>query len=335
MTDIIRLAHGTLFPVTTELSLSPHLIDFLRRGGRSVLFGEHGDEYATGIMRAERIASETAARWSAVTAQVRQLAGPALIGLDADISAVHRLHRLTAQLPTLDEAVLMRDAEFEEQIFLMARDARSLGVNLLLSPTADVVAGENPWLRNRTLGDDIEQVSRLVAGYVRGVRRAGVCSTLKHFPSNPVISGMPATQDARVPLKMEALRPYLAPFRAGIDAGAQAVLMSPAIFDAIEPPRPGSISRDLIRMLRQDLGFSGLVITCDLDHRSTMGTASLEEIVIEALLAGADLLLVSPAAVPRLTALAEAIAGAVETGRLPLQRLEEAASAIDRAARQG
>lgn len=330
MNPRLRLAYGTLFPVTTELRLSSELVEFLESGGRAILFGEDGTEYATGIMHPDRIRDETAETWRAVTDQVRRIAGPALLALDADISAVHRLHRLTTALPTLSESKIMADDEFADVIRAVARDARQLGINLLLSPTADVVAKDNPWLAGRTLGDDIAEASRLVTGYVRGVKQAGIGSTLKHFPGNPVITGLPATQEARVPITMEALRPYLAPFRAGIEAGADAVFLSPAIFDAVTPPRPGSISPDLIQLLRDELAFSGLVITCDLDHRSTLGNQSLEQIVVEALIAGADLLLVSPAAVPHLGSLARAIDKAVDDGRLPLERLQAASAAIDR-----
>ncbi len=92
MNPHLRLAYSTLFPVTTELRLSPDLIEFLENGGRAILFGEDGMEYATGIMHPDRIRDETAETWHAVADQIRGIAGPALIALDADISAVHRLH---------------------------------------------------------------------------------------------------------------------------------------------------------------------------------------------------------------------------------------------------
>lgn len=88
--------------------------------------------------------------------------------------------------------------------------------------------------------------SWLVAAYVNGVKRSGIRSTLKHFPGNPVITGLPASQEARVPTTMQELRPYLAPFKAGTDAGAGAVSLSPAIFDTVTPPQSGSNSHDLI-----------------------------------------------------------------------------------------
>lgn len=199
------------------------------------------------------------------------------------------------------------------------------------SGLADVVAGRNPWLTGRTLADDIDGASRLVSAYVRGLKRAGIASTLKHFPGNPVITGSPATEEARVPLTMAALRPYLAPFKAGIEAGADAVFLSPALFDALSPPKSGSTSPELVGLLRKELAFTGLVITCDLDHRSTMKDKDLGEVVVETLEAGADLLVLSPAATPHLEVLARAIERAVREGRLSLERLKAASAAVDRA----
>ncbi|MDR6635408.1 hypothetical protein J2X72_004222 [Phyllobacterium sp. 1468] len=100
MTSVRRLAYSTLFPVTRELELSVEMVAFLENGGQAILSGEDGTEDATGIIRPDRIRRETADAWRAVTNRARRIAGPAVLALDADISAVHRLHRLTAALPT-------------------------------------------------------------------------------------------------------------------------------------------------------------------------------------------------------------------------------------------
>ena len=115
----------------------------------------------------------------------------------------------------------MSESDFEGSVERLAQAGRELGVNVFLSPTADVVAGKNPWLTGRTPGSDLKSVSRLVASYVRGCQRGGVVATLKHFPGHPVLSGVPAVDsDARVPLSQSELGPFLAPFAAGITAGA-------------------------------------------------------------------------------------------------------------------
>ena len=333
MAELARLAYGVLFPVLTDLHLSDPILRFLDGGGKALLFGETAEEYASGVMSASRVEQESAEMWSRTTRAVTDRTGAALMALDEDISAVHRLHRLTPPLPDLVQAQAMATAEFEEAIGAVAIAASQLGVNLLLSPTADVVAGPNLWLAGRTLGDDIATVSRLVASYVRGAQRAGIATALKHFPGHPVITGIPAVEEAVVPGTLDSLRPYLAPFQAGIAAGARAVMMGPAIFEAVTPPVAGSISPDLIGLLRSELGFKGLVITCDLDHRATMRDRGLDEIVIQALQAGADLLLISPRSVPAIPDLVSAVMAAVERGNLSFERLSSAAEQVSTLAR--
>ncbi|MEO6300791.1 MAG: glycoside hydrolase family 3 N-terminal domain-containing protein, partial [Paracoccaceae bacterium] len=87
-------------------------------------------------------------------------------------------------------------AELEDGVAAHGKAVKSLGVNMVLSPTADVVEGRNDWLQCRILGDDIDTLARLVGAYVRGARRAGLQTALKHFPGNPTLTGIPAIQEA-------------------------------------------------------------------------------------------------------------------------------------------
>ncbi len=329
MADLRQWAHGVLFPVVTELQLPEAICAFLDHGGKAVLFGETGEEYATGRMSSQRLADESANQWQQVIRAATARAGAMIVALDADVSAVHRLQGVAPPLPTLAQAQSMSDSDFETVIERLARAARDLGVNVFLSPTADVVAGQNPWLSGRTLGDHPSSVSRLVGAYVRGCQRGGVVATLKHFPGHPVLTGVPAIDiDARVPLSQGELEPYLAPFTAGIAAGAGAVMMGPAIFEACTPPVAASLSSDMYRLLRSRLGFKGLVMTCDLDHRATMRNDGLPETAVRALQAGADLLLISPQGAQLIPEIVAAIVGAVEQERLGLERLQAAAQAV-------
>jgi beta-N-acetylhexosaminidase len=218
--------------------------------------------------------------------------------------------------------------ELEDACFRVATAVRNAGVNVLLSPTADVVGGTNVWLQGRTLCNDIDRAAAMVGAYVRGVRRAGMASTLKHFPGHPVLLRQPATEVAVVCESMDQLRAYWPAFQAGVDAGADAVMMGPAIFAACEPPVAASVSPELIGLLRQELGFKGLVMTIDLDHRSTIGNSSLGEVAVAALNAGADLLLISAKAMPEIPQIVRAITVAVAQGVLPQRRLDAAAIAV-------
>ena len=182
MTYLRRDAHAILFPVITSLSLDDHILRFFDGGGCSILFGESPAEYASGRMSPERIREETSDRWQCLISEARARADGLLASVDADISAVHRLHELTPPLPALATAQAMLAEVLEEVAYAVGQAAFRLGINLVLSPTADGVTGPNPWLTGRTLGSDVETVSRMVAPYVRGLQKAGVAANAQAFP---------------------------------------------------------------------------------------------------------------------------------------------------------
>lgn len=322
--ELTRKAYGVLFPVLETLDLSEHIARFLDRGGKSLLFGETGEEYSTGRMSQQRLQRETLQAWHGVIEDAKNRAGNLIFAADADIAAVHRLEGFARKLPDRESAQCMQAAALEEICFEMGRGVAATGINLVLSPTADVVTGRNEWLQGRTLADDPEVVTQMVRAYVRGVRRAGLSATLKHFPGHPECSGHPARDAAVVPCSLSALKSLWSPFRAGIEEGVEAVMMGPAQFNAVTPAEAGSLSGTLISILRTELGFGGLVMTCDLDHKATIGQASLGDTAVSALNAGVDLLLLSPKAVTRLDEVAASIVRAVSSGTLSLARLEAA-----------
>jgi beta-N-acetylhexosaminidase len=328
MSSIESKAFSVLFPVLLDLDMNDDVRRFLECGGRSLLFGETAQEYGSGKMSGSRLESETLEKWQRFTGTAKKLGGPLILAADADISAVHRLQGVAPALPEPDLARTMDVAELEEACFQVATAVRNAGVNLLLSPTADVVGGTNVWLQGRTLSDDVDRAAAMVGAYVRGVRRARVASTLKHFPGHPVLLRQPATEEAVVTESLDQLRAYWPAFQAGVDAGADAVMMGPAIFAACEPPVAASVSPELIGLLRNELGFKGLIMTIDLDHRSTIRNSSLGEVAVAALKAGADLLLISAKAVPEIPQIVCAIAAAVTRGTLSQERLDAAALTV-------
>jgi len=328
MSTLESKAFSVLFPVLLDLDMNDGVRRFLGSGGRSLLFGETAQEYVSGKMSESRLQAETLEKWQRFTGTAKELGGPLLLAADADISAVHRLQGIAPALPEPERARAMGIVELEEACFQVATAVRNAGVNLLLSPTADVMGGTNVWLQGRTLSDDVDRAAAMVGAYVRGVRRAGLASTLKHFPGHPVLLQLPATEVAVVNESLDQLRAYWPAFQAGVNAGADAVMMGPAIFSACEPPVAASVSPELIGLLRQELGFKGLVMTIDLDHRSTIGDLSLGEVAVSALNAGADLLLVSAKAMPEIPQIVRAITAAITQGRLSQERLEAAEMAV-------
>jgi beta-N-acetylhexosaminidase len=330
--EISRLAHAVLFPVLETLSVDGHIARFLDNGGRSLLFGETGEEYVTGRMSEQRLRRETVDAWQEAIKTVTKRAGKLVLAVDADIAAVHRLQGVSAQLPSREAAQEMSESELEQAVFDAACGVVDAGINLVLSPTADVLTGSNQWLEGRTLANDPATASRVVRSYIRGARRAGLKTSLKHFPGHPVLLGQLGTGDATVPSSLDELRAQWGAFRAGIEEGVSAVMMGPARFEALQPVIAGSLSAKLISILRRELEFGGLVMTCDIDHKSTIGNRSLGDATVDALVAGADLVLLSSKAVPHIGEITTSIVQGVQKGKLDETRLNAAAAAVHKLA---
>lgn len=315
-------------PILPRLELDDTAKRFLESGGISLLFGETREEYVSRIIDAERIAAESKERWKETIRQARSLAGPVLVAIDAEIGGIERLHRLGLPLPSLETAKQLDALVLEERVKATAQSARALGANVFLSPVADVLTGPNPWLEGRTLSNDIGETARLVSAFVKGVQSGGVAATVKHFPGHPICELDPAVSEGVVPQSFEQLREFSPPFRAGIAAGADVVMMGPAIFEAVNPPTPAGHSPEMVAWLRNEFLFNGVVLTDDLDWKATIRDMKIQESAVKALKAGVDWMLVSANGVPHIPAMVAAITEAVRGGILSAGRIEASAEKL-------
>jgi beta-N-acetylhexosaminidase len=160
------------------------------------------------------------------------------------------------------------------------------------------------------------------------VQEGGVAATVKHFPGHPVCELDPAIEEGEVTWSLDRLRTMFEPFQAGINARAEIVMMGPAIFSALNPPIAASLSRDLIGILRGELGFKGVVLTDDLDWKATIRDRSMEETAIAAVAAGADWMLVSANGVGKISDMSIAIAGAVACGDMSGDQIAKSAAKV-------
>jgi beta-N-acetylhexosaminidase len=203
----------------------------------------------------------------------------------------------------------------------MGRQLLRAGINTDFAPVVDT--GFGAAIGNRSYGEDPELVARMGAAAVEGFEEAGVISAAKHFPNHG-----PATSDSHVSLPVirhdaKTLESYdLPPFEAAIEAGVPMVMVGHLLYPAIDPHNPASLSREAISMLRRDLGFDGVVVTDDLAMAGAKGGGTPSEAAVEAVKAGADLLVVSSP--PQQQAAAyDAVVDAVESGEIPSSRIEK------------
>jgi beta-N-acetylhexosaminidase len=212
-----------------------------------------------------------------------------------------------------------------------ARDARAMGVNWLFAPVADVNNNpDNPIINIRSFGENPERVSQFVAAYITGAhsdRKNPVLVTAKHFPGHG-----DTTEDSHLALaRLDADRDRiesveLMPFRTAIAAGVDAVMTAHLAVPALEPENvPATVSSKIITgVLREELGFQGLVVTDAMDMQGLAALFDSAEASVRAIEAGADVLLM-----PKRPE--EAIRGlvvAVERGRISRRRIDESVNHV-------
>lgn len=167
---------------------------------------------------------------------------------------------------------------------------RSLGINLNLAPVCDVSTNPDDYIYSRTFGQDAPQTAEYIKTVVSTMRANKMGSALKHFPGygNNVDTHTGIAIDNR-PLAQFRQSDFL-PFQSGINAGASVVLVSHNIVTAIDPNRPASLSSAAHRILRDELGFQGLIMTDDLSMGAIREYTGGEEAAVMAVLAGNDLI---------------------------------------------
>ncbi|WP_429949536.1 glycoside hydrolase family 3 protein [Enterococcus sp. AZ101] len=169
----------------------------------------------------------------------------------------------------------------------------SYGIQGGLFPDADVATDPQAFIYDRTLGLDAQQTSEYVRISVEELKKGKLVSTLKHFPGygNNRDSHIEIVYDDRT---LEELRTNdFLPFKAGIAAGADSVLVSHNIITSIDATMPASISQPIHDILRNELGFQGVIMTDDMDMAGLANFISQEEAGLAALKAGNDLILSS------------------------------------------
>lgn len=212
---------------------------------------------------------------------------------------------------------------------LMALQLRQLGFHLDFSPCVDVNTNpDNPIIGVRSFGENPTLVGEHGAAACLGLREGGTAATIKHFPGHGDCRLDSHLMLPTLEHSEERLRQVeLAPFQRCIDAGAEAVMTAHITYPALDT-LPATLSSAVLQgLLREQLGFEGVIFTDSMEMRAIADTYGLAEASILALLAGADMIICGGTYAAQVEAVA-AVAGAVESGRLPLARLQDAAERV-------
>jgi beta-N-acetylhexosaminidase len=258
----------------------------------------------------------------------------AVIALDEEGGDVTRLWYAVGS-PTPGNAWLGRYGD-EQYTFdvaaAIATRLRDLGCNLNFAPTVDVNSNpDNPVIGVRSFSSDPGVAARHAHAWVRGHQGAGVGVSAKHFPGHG-----DTHNDSHLTLPVvdadldTALARDLPPFQAAIDAGAWTIMTSHILWPAIDGDRPATFSPAILRgLLRDRLGFTGVVVSDALDMAGASARMGIPEAAVRALLGGCDLLCIgSHNTEEQLDDIERAIREAVTSGRLPEGRLADAEARV-------
>lgn len=253
---------------------------------------------------------------------------PLLIAVDEEGGAVTRVSAEPAFRPepfpsprSLYEAggtKLVLQTEEEKSRLL-----RSVGINVNLSPVADLCSDPAAFMYSRSLGLEPAETADLVCQMVEVMHAQGIGSVVKHFPGygNSTDTHTAMADDYRTLEELE--RRDLIPFRAAAEIGCDAIMVSHVVIHALDETMPATLSPAVHQYLRYDMGFDGVIMTDNLTMQAVTERYGCAEAAVLAVLAGSDLLCTEDYSMQY-----DAVLEAAREGRIPLQQLQQSAVRI-------
>ena len=258
---------------------------------------------------------------------------PLLIAIDQENGIVQRLGEAATLFPgNMALGAIGSEGVATEVALATGRELKALGINMNLAPVVDVNNNAaNPVIGVRSFGEDPRLVARLGSAMVKGYSDAGVIACLKHFPGHGDTAVDSHLSLPLIPHALERLEAVeLAPFRSGIEAGAESVMIAHVAFPALtrDEALPATLSSAIIQgLLREKLGYRGVILSDCLEMQAISDTFGTESASVMALQAGIDLMLVSHT-FTRQQGSFTAIREAALTGELSAQVVQRAAERV-------
>jgi beta-N-acetylhexosaminidase len=263
---------------------------------------------------------------------------PLFVSVDQEGGRVARLKQPFTEWPPMitlgrsgDDQLTVRFAR------ALAAELRAVGINLDYAPVLDVHTNpRNPVIGDRALSEKADDAARLGALMVRTLQESGVAACGKHFPGHGDTSTdshleLPVVDQS--PERLQAVE--LVPFRAAIDANVACIMTAHVLAPALDENRPATLSPVIIDgLLKGTLGYQGIVISDDLGMKAISDSTGLGEAMVLSLLAGCDAVLLCNQTADEQVGALEAVIKAVETGRIPMTRIDDALGRQERVKRE-
>ena len=260
---------------------------------------------------------------------------PLWVSVDQEGGRVARLKAPFTEWPPM--AVLGRSGDVDlarRFATALAAELEAVGITLDYAPVLDIHTNpNNPVIGDRALADDAELVARLGAAIVGGLQDSGVAACGKHFPGHGDTS-----VDSHLELPLvehppdRIRRVECVPFRAAIRADVAFIMTAHILVPSFDEEKPATLSPRIVQsLLREELGFPGVILSDDLEMKAIARTYTVADAAVEAIGAGCDGVLVCSGSVEAQAAVLEALVHAVETQTIAYKRLEDAQNRLRKA----
>ncbi len=247
---------------------------------------------------------------------------PLLLGVDEEGGTVNRVSKFSAfrskpfdsprQLYQQGQMDAIKSDTKEKSNFLL-----SLGLNVNLAPVCDIAKESSDYMYARSFGQTAKETANYVKEVVTIMKSQKIGSVLKHFPGygNNINTHNSIAIDLRE-YEIFKTQDFL-PFEAGIRAGADAILVSHTIIECMDDKKPASLSEKVHQILREELGFDGVIMTDDLIMQAIIDYTESKTAAVNAIKAGNDLLIATDYKIQY-----EAVLDAVKSGELSIKQIE-------------
>ncbi len=251
---------------------------------------------------------------------------PIFISVDEEGGRVSRMPSEFVNIPSMGAIGRVNDSALAYRIGnVTAEMIRSFGFNMDFAPVLDINSNpDNPVIGDRAFGSTPEIVSRLGVQAMLGIRDGGVIPVVKHFPGHGDTSVDSHTALPVVNYDLNRLQNFeFVPFKAAINNGADAVMVGHILLTRVDPANPSSMSKTVITdILRNQLGFKGVVITDDMTMGAITKNYGLAEAAVKSVNAGSDIVLLSGGYNNEVKVL-NALKNAAANGSIPMSRIND------------
>jgi len=319
--DDIAQQVGRLFVVGFEgKTASPYLLEWLAAGrvGGIILFARN---------------VESPAQLAELTRSLHAASPrPILIGIDQEGGTVARMRGSFTESPSAMALSNTNDEQQAESCYrVLGAEMHALGLNWNYAPVVDISYNkDNPTVGVRSFGTQSSRVSRYAAAAVRGLQGQGVAACAKHFPGlgDTAVDTHLALPRIHTPLD-HLLEHDMLPYRTLVEQGIASIMTTHTIYATLDDQSPATLSPHVIeRLIRQELGYDGLVTSDCMEMKAIADHYAPAEYAALGALGGLDVILISHTRAVQEAAYTGLLA-AVEAGRVPLARIEEANRRIE------